>query len=250
MSRLVAPVFALSVVIAFTATAQAQHKAHSGHSSGGGAGSTAPRTHPPQHHVLPPQQPTQQFAPPKSTGSSNSLFPSLSSNTLGLKSTGSGNTLFQSMSSNTLGLSGSRLGTTRLGYGFGHGLGFVGSGAFGYGASNPSVPNAPGAPLIPPPIPNPDPPGTILVKEFPATLTVQLPPTSEMWLDGKAVTADQTDEHVFTSPDLKPGEEYTFKVKIRWMRDGKTYEANRMVTLGPGDKSRLLIASGEEVVKE
>jgi uncharacterized protein (TIGR03000 family) len=142
----------------------------------------------------------------------------------------------------------SGLGNTRLGairpFGFGTGLGFVGAGAFGNAA--PVNPNNFSAP-IPPPIPNPDLPGTVLVKEFPATLTVQLPPTSEMWLDGKGVTADQTDEHVFTSPDLKPGEEYTFKVKIRWMRDGKTYQANRTVTLGPGDKSRLLIASGEEV---
>jgi uncharacterized protein (TIGR03000 family) len=93
----------------------------------------------------------------------------------------------------------------------------------------------------------PPPADAKLVNAFPATLTIQFPPTSQMWMGGKAVDLDEPDEHVLTSPPLKPGAEYTFEVKLRWSRDGKTYEANRNVTLAAGAKSRLLIVSGEEV---
>jgi hypothetical protein len=74
-----------------------------------------------------------------------------------------------------------------------------------------------------------------LSNEFPATLTIQLP------------SGDNPKEYALTSPVLKPGERYTFAVNVRWMSGGKTYEAKRNVTVGPGDRSRLLIVSGDEV---
>ena len=78
-------------------------------------------------------------------------------------------------------------------------------------------------------------PQVVLANEFPATLTIQLP------------AGDAPKEYALMSPVLKPGEEYTFAVDVRWMSGGKTYEAKRSVTLGPGARSRLLIVSGEEV---
>jgi hypothetical protein len=93
----------------------------------------------------------------------------------------------------------------------------------------------------------PPPPDAQLVKSFVATLTIQFPPTSQMWMGGQAVDIAEEDEHVLTSPPLGPGEEYTFNVKLRWSRDGKTYETNRAVTLAAGARSRLVIVSGEEV---
>jgi len=58
---------------------------------------------------------------------------------------------------------------------------------------------------------------------------------------------DPATEHVLTSPPLQPGERYTFSVTVRWTRDGKTYEATKDVTVGAGDKSRVIIVSGTEV---
>ncbi|QJW95668.1 hypothetical protein [Frigoriglobus tundricola] len=78
-------------------------------------------------------------------------------------------------------------------------------------------------------------PNIILGNEFPATLTVQLP------------SGEVPKEYSLTSPVLKPEERYTFAVNVRWTSGGKTYEAKRDVTLGAGDRSRLLIVSGTEV---
>ena len=52
---------------------------------------------------------------------------------------------------------------------------------------------------------------------------------------------------ILTSPVLRQGQQHTFLVKARWNSDGKTYETKRAVTLGAGDRSRLLIVSGDEV---
>jgi uncharacterized protein (TIGR03000 family) len=90
-------------------------------------------------------------------------------------------------------------------------------------------------------------PVVVLVNEFPATLTVQFPAAAEVWVDGTKVKGDAVEEQILTSPVLKPTQQYTFLVKARWTMKGKTYEAKRAVTLGPGDRSRLMIVSGDEV---
>lgn len=89
----------------------------------------------------------------------------------------------------------------------------------------------------------------VLVKEFPATLTVQFPGSAEVWLDGKKVEGAAAQERVLTSPVLKAGDSYTFDMKARWTKGDKTYEATRKMTLASGDRSRLLILSGDEVRK-
>ncbi|MDY3555844.1 hypothetical protein R5W24_004990 [Gemmata sp. JC717] len=90
-------------------------------------------------------------------------------------------------------------------------------------------------------------PAVVLANEFPATLVVQFPAAADVWLNGRAVSGAAADERVLTSPVLKPGESYAFAVKARWAAGGKTYEANRTVTLGGGDRSRLIVVSGAEV---
>jgi uncharacterized protein (TIGR03000 family) len=86
-------------------------------------------------------------------------------------------------------------------------------------------------------------------KEFSATLTLQLPVAGEVWLDGKKVSSEKSDEQVLISPVMKPGEQYKFNVKAQWTHKGKTYETARAITLGAGERSRLLIVSGDEVKK-
>ena len=93
----------------------------------------------------------------------------------------------------------------------------------------------------------PRPATTVLTKEFPATLTVQFPGAAEVWLDGKKVEGAAAQERVLTSPTLRAGDTYTFDIKARWTKGGKTYEATRKATLTSGDRSRLLILAGNEV---
>lgn len=84
-----------------------------------------------------------------------------------------------------------------------------------------------------------------LAEEFPASLSVQIPASGDFWLDGKKV--DKSGQSVvLTSPVLRQGQNYNFLVKARWSRGGKTYEAKRSVTLGPGESGRLMILSGDE----
>jgi len=90
-------------------------------------------------------------------------------------------------------------------------------------------------------------PAVVLAQEFPATLALQFPASAEVWLDGKKVSSSGKEEQVLKSPVLRPDQTYTFLVKARWEKGGKTYEAKRAVTLGPSDHSRLLIVSGDEV---
>ena len=114
----------------------------------------------------------------------------------------------------------------RLGYG----------NPYGYGYYNPGL-------YIPP---TSSKPGST-ASEFPAVLTVQFPTASRVWLNGKQMKGEDAEQHVLTSPLLRPDENYTFNLKLRWIYGGKTYEAKRAVTLTGGDHSRLMIVSGDQV---
>jgi len=89
-----------------------------------------------------------------------------------------------------------------------------------------------------------------LSNEFPATVTLEFPAAAKVWLDGKPVEGETGKERVLTSPVLKPGQQYTFKVKAQWDANGKTYEYTRDVTVGPGDRSKLTVLSGTPVSGE
>jgi uncharacterized protein (TIGR03000 family) len=125
-----------------------------------------------------------------------------------------------------------------LGYGTGYGFGYPGM------LPGPAA-LAPAAPVVVGPVFVPD--VVNLANEFPATLTLQFPAAAQVWLDGKKLTGSAAEERVLTSPVLRTGEKYTFNVKARWEKGGKTYEAKRAVALGAGDRSRLSIISGDEV---
>jgi uncharacterized protein (TIGR03000 family) len=87
----------------------------------------------------------------------------------------------------------------------------------------------------------------LLSEEFPATLSVQIPASGDFWLNDKKLDAKSAASATLTSPVLQAGQTFTFRVKARWNRGGKTYEAKRAVKLGAGEHSRLMILSGDEV---
>jgi uncharacterized protein (TIGR03000 family) len=84
-----------------------------------------------------------------------------------------------------------------------------------------------------------------LANEFPATLALQLPASAEVWMDGRTLKGAR--EFVYTTPAFKSDQKYPVVVKARWSGGGKTYEAKRTVVLAAGDRSRLMIVSGDEV---
>ena len=115
---------------------------------------------------------------------------------------------------------------------------------YSYGGLLPGFPAAPAASVEPPRRPDMV---VVLANEFPATLTLQFPAAAEVWLDGKKLKGEASEERALTSPVLTPAQKYTFAVRARWTSGGKTYEATRSIALGAGDRSRLSIVSGDEV---
>jgi uncharacterized protein (TIGR03000 family) len=86
-----------------------------------------------------------------------------------------------------------------------------------------------------------------LSDEYPATLTLEFPAAAKVWLDGQPVGGEAGKERVLTSPVIRPGQTYTFKVRAEWDAGGKTYRYTREATLGAGDRSKLLVISGSSV---
>jgi uncharacterized protein (TIGR03000 family) len=80
-----------------------------------------------------------------------------------------------------------------------------------------------------------------------ATLVIQFPAATEVWVGGKKSDGDPAIEWTLTSPALEPGAAHTFEVKGRWKLGGKTFETSRSVTVKPGDRNRLIVASGTEI---
>jgi hypothetical protein len=87
----------------------------------------------------------------------------------------------------------------------------------------------------------------ILANEFPATLSLQFPAAAEVWLNGKKVDGAPSEEQVLKSPVLTAGGTFTFDVRARWTTKDKTYETKRTLALSSGQRSRLIVVSGEEV---
>jgi uncharacterized protein (TIGR03000 family) len=87
----------------------------------------------------------------------------------------------------------------------------------------------------------------IISNEFPATLVLEFPAAAEVWVNGEKSAEEPSSEWTLTSPVLKPGEEYTFKVKARWKAGGKTIEAERVIAVPGGKRSRAIVLSGTEI---
>lgn len=146
------------------------------------------------------------------------------------------------------------------GYGYGFGLnglgGYAGFGSFGSGypySNNPiqmnnynvSFGQQPLLPLRPlnllplPSLPN-DHPTT-------ARLALQVPFGAEVWLQGQKV--EMGTSRMFESPDLNPGEPFTFDLRVTWMENNKPTEEKRSLTMQPGDFQSLQFIAVAPAIK-
>jgi uncharacterized protein (TIGR03000 family) len=65
-------------------------------------------------------------------------------------------------------------------------------------------------------------------------VTVRVPnPNAQVWVEG-ALTTQRGTLREFESPQLKPGNPYTYNIRAQWQQDGKTVTRDRNVSVRPG----------------
>ncbi len=85
---------------------------------------------------------------------------------------------------------------------------------------------------------------TFKLTGLPASLTMQFPASADVWLNGKRVEGTAAIKQEFTSPTLKPGQQYTFDIKAEWISNGKNYEYSRAVKVPAGDRAKVTVLAG------
>jgi uncharacterized protein (TIGR03000 family) len=78
-----------------------------------------------------------------------------------------------------------------------------------------------------------------------ASLTLKFPAKAKVWLDGRTAAGDDAAERTLTSPPLRAGEKYSFKVKAEWTDGGATRTYDRTVTVGAGESTRVIVLGGK-----
>jgi uncharacterized protein (TIGR03000 family) len=66
-----------------------------------------------------------------------------------------------------------------------------------------------------------------------ALIRVHTVPGEQLWFDNVATTQSGP-VRTFTTPELQPGREYEYQVKVRWMDNGTSVERMKTVDLTPG----------------
>ncbi len=76
----------------------------------------------------------------------------------------------------------------------------------------------------------------------PATLIVSLPADAKLVIDD-TTTASTSAERTFVSPNLNPGQDYNYTLKVEVVRNGKTIRAEEKVTVRAGEETRVTLLS-------
>lgn len=153
--------------------------------------------------------------------------------------------------------------TLRYGYGvYGMRLGYgLGYGGIGYGMFGPAAPGAgfgmpramPGNPLAqqrgqPAPLPQDPPPQRVRPRQIPqptpvppdeqeekapvedntARVTVVVPQGAELWFNGTK-TSQTGKRREFATAPLTPGKDFRYRIKARWIEDGKPVELTQTI---------------------
>jgi uncharacterized protein (TIGR03000 family) len=68
-----------------------------------------------------------------------------------------------------------------------------------------------------------------------AVVTVDVPPSAQVWFDGVQMTQPGAVRQ-FTSPPLTPGDAYTYDVRARWTDNGVAVDQTRHIVVHAGDQ--------------
>jgi uncharacterized protein (TIGR03000 family) len=72
----------------------------------------------------------------------------------------------------------------------------------------------------------------------PATITVNVPAGAKLYFDDKP-TQQTGSQRTFTTPELRPGKEYVYQLKVEYIRNGRTMMRTKPVTVRAGETSRI-----------
>jgi len=79
-----------------------------------------------------------------------------------------------------------------------------------------------------------------------AQINISAPPNAEIWFgDTKVSHQNNGGTRQFASPPLRPGRDYTYDIKVRWMEDGQPVTRNRTVEVHAGDVVNLMFISDQ-----
>ena len=78
----------------------------------------------------------------------------------------------------------------------------------------------------------------------PASLSLEFPAPAEVWLNGEKQPADA---RTLTSPPLRIGDAFTFRVRARWVEASTAYEAEQTSTVRAGERGKLTVYAGKPV---
>jgi uncharacterized protein (TIGR03000 family) len=81
-----------------------------------------------------------------------------------------------------------------------------------------------------------------------ATITVKVPAGAKLYFDD-GPTQQSGAMRTFVTPDLRPGKEYVYQVKVEYLRDGRTMTQTKPVTVRAGQTSRVEFGDGAATMK-
>jgi uncharacterized protein (TIGR03000 family) len=83
-----------------------------------------------------------------------------------------------------------------------------------------------------------------------ARLILNVPENAEVSINGEKANLTGT-RRVFESPDLTPGQQQNYDIRVVWKENGKTVDESRTLSLSAGEsKSLTYIAAPSEVVQQ
>lgn len=81
-----------------------------------------------------------------------------------------------------------------------------------------------------------------------ATIVIKLPADAKLYFDGTP-TRQTGAERTFITPELASGKQYTYEVKIEYVRDGRTMTRTKQVAVRAGQPARLEFGEAAKVAR-
>lgn len=80
-----------------------------------------------------------------------------------------------------------------------------------------------------------------------ASLTLELPAAADVWLDGEKQPSSPDATRTLSSPPMKLGAEYAFRVRAEWVEGGTKYRTEQTSTVRAGERGKLTVYAGTPI---